>query len=123
MDLSAFTVVSLQSVLFWSFGLVLLIQLWYYLGYYSRLTFYKEIKTAPYTPPASIIVCARNEEGNLSKFLPLVLEQDYPNFEVIVVDDCSFDNTGYLLKEFSEKYNHLKIVSIKESKNHEHGKK
>ena len=123
MDLSAFTTVSTQSVFFWVFSLALLIQLWYYLVYFARLALYKEPVTESYTPSASIIISARNEEENISKFLPLVLEQEYPDFEVVVVDDCSLDTTGFVLKEFSKKYNHLKIVTIKETKYHEHGKK
>ena len=112
-----------QLILFYLFAFVVLVQLFLYIGYYSRLSFYKNKNTSAYTPPISVIVCARNEEKNLSQFLPSVLEQDYPDFEVVAVNDCSYDNTGDVLKEFSEKYKHLKIVTIKESKNHEHGKK
>jgi poly-beta-1,6-N-acetyl-D-glucosamine synthase len=114
---------TLQVVVFVVFILMALIQLLLYLVYYSRLSFYKKNILNEFTPPVSVIVCARNEEDNLSRFLPLVLEQDYPDFEVIAVNDCSYDNTGDILKEFSEKYKHLKIVTIKESENHEHGKK
>ncbi|HUM52690.1 MAG TPA: glycosyltransferase [Chitinophagales bacterium] len=37
----------------------------------------------------SVIICAKNEAANLQKNLPFILEQNYPNFEVIVVDDGS----------------------------------
>ena len=43
--------------------------------------------------PVSIIICARNEADNLQNLLPSVLEQDYPDYEVIVVNDCSEDNS------------------------------
>ena len=43
--------------------------------------------------PVSIIICARNEDDNLTEFLPKILTQNYPEFEVVVVDDCSYDNT------------------------------
>lgn len=76
-----------------------------------------------YTPPTSIIICARNEYDNLNNFLPFIFEQDYPEFEVVVVNDCSTDNSADLLKELSEKYPNLKIVTINESKNFKHGKK
>ena len=77
----------------------------------------------PNTPPASIIICARNEEDNLVEFLPFIFDQDYPNYEVVVVNDCSFDNTSDILKEMAKKHSNLKIVTIQESKNHLHGKK
>jgi len=73
--------------------------------------------------PASVIVCARNEDHNLPEFLPLILLQDYPEFEVIVVDDCSWDNTPLLLKEFVKKFPRLKTITIREDEKHPHGKK
>ena len=49
--------------------------------------------------PVSIIICARNEEDNLTEFLPKILTQNYPEFEVIVVNDCSYDNTENVIYE------------------------
>ncbi|WP_317040575.1 glycosyltransferase [Pedobacter psychrophilus] len=64
--------------------------------------------------PVSVIICARNEAVNLQKYLPFILEQNHPNFEVVVVNDCSYDNSEDVLKVFTEKYKHLKIVKIEE---------
>jgi len=63
--------------------------------------------------PVSVIICARNEETNLALNLASVLEQDYPLFEVIVVNDCSEDNTEQVLMEFKQKYPHLRSTIIK----------
>lgn len=121
---------SILFVLFCLFCLTILILLGYYLYYFSRLAFYKEadpsINHQPSInnqPPASIIICAKNEDHNLPDFLPLVLEQDYPEFEVVVVDDCSSDNTSDVLREFEKKYKHLRTITIKEDIKHHHGKK
>jgi glycosyltransferase involved in cell wall biosynthesis len=73
--------------------------------------------------PVSVVICARNEDDNLVANLPTVLTQDYPEFEVVVVNDCSFDNTGDVLEEFAKKYSNLKIVTIKEDEYYQHGKK
>ncbi len=62
--------------------------------------------------PLSIIVCARNEADNLKENLPTLFAQDYPNFEVIVVNDRSWDETEDVLKEFTKKYSNLKVVDI-----------
>lgn len=123
MDLSSFTSISFGLIVFTVFVIALSIQLWYYIHFFSKLAFYKKAELPPHTPPASIIICARNEYDNLIHFLPSIFEQDYPEFEVVVVNDCSSDNTGDLLKELSEKYPNLKIVTINESKNYKHGKK
>jgi len=114
---------SLELIFFIVFVFALLIQLWYYLWYFSRLAFFKK-KDIPFnTPPASIIICAKNEDHNIIEFLPQIFEQDYPEFEVVVVNDCSFDNTGDILQELSKRYSNLKIVTIKEDENYRHGKK
>ncbi|MFZ4860524.1 MAG: glycosyltransferase [Desulfuromonadaceae bacterium] len=64
-----------------------------------------------------------NDYNNLRRNLPMFLEQDYPQFEVVVVNDGSDDETSYLLKSLSETYPHLSIVTIKENLNFFSGKK
>lgn len=114
---------SLQLIFFCFFSLSILILIWYYLYYFARLAFYKEKSTAHSLPPASIIICAKNEDHNLPEFLPMILSQDYPDYEVVVVNDCSWDNTTDVLREFEKKYKHLKVITIKEDPKHHHGKK
>ena len=114
---------SLQLVLFCFFSFSVLILLWYYLYYFARLSFYKEKNTFYNFPPASIIICAKNEDHNLPEFLPMILSQNYPDYEVVVVNDCSSDNTQDVLREFEKKYKHLKVITIKEDLKHHHGKK
>lgn len=73
--------------------------------------------------PVSIIICARNEDDNLTEFLPKVLTQDYPEFEVIVVNDCSLDNTENVIDEFAKIFPNLRKTNIKEDDYYKHGKK
>ena len=73
--------------------------------------------------PASIVICARNEAAHIKHNLTLVLEQDYPVFEVIVVDDGSWDSTPTVLMELQKNYPHLKLLEIKEDSVYAHGKK
>ena len=73
--------------------------------------------------PVSVIICARNEDDNLTEFLPKILVQDYPEFEVIVVNDCSIDNTENVIDEFARIFPNLKKVNIKEDEYYKHGKK
>lgn len=94
------------------FLLSLLIQLSYYLGVFIKLPAYKKESSGENTPPVSVIICARNEEQNLINFLPKVLEQDYPEFEVVVVNDSSSDDTEQVLAEMRSGYSHLRYTSI-----------
>jgi len=118
-DLSISPLLSILIV----FGLALLTQISIYLFNFMSLALYKNKQPTFQTPPVSVVICARNEEENLEKFLPLILDQDYPKFEVIVVNDCSFDNSYDLLKSLAQRYKHLKVADIKEVEGREHGKK
>ncbi len=62
-------------------------------------------------PFVSIVVPARNEERSIGKAVSSFCEQDYPAFEVIVVNDCSSDSTGNILEELSLKYSNLCIIN------------
>jgi len=64
--------------------------------------------------PVSVIICAKNEAENLERFLPLVLEQDYPDslYEVLVVNDGSTDATGALLSRLQQEYGHLNVLTL-----------
>lgn len=55
-------------------------------------------KSASEYPLVSILVPARNEERNIEKCVTSLLKQDYPNFEVIVLNDNSTDQTPFILK-------------------------
>jgi len=107
-----------------AFGITFLIQLFYYLFYYSRILFYKQkAKNNGANEPVSVIICARNEQENLEKNLPSILTQNYPDYEVIVVNDCSEDETEFVLERFQKKYKHLKTTTLKQDEKFYHNKK
>jgi len=75
------------------------------------------------SPPVSVVVCAHDEEQNIRELVPLLLQQDYPEFEVIVVEDRSNDDTFDYLLEASQKNPRLKLVRVKFLPEHITGKK
>lgn len=89
-----------------------IIQLFYYLFIFSRLAFFKPEKGNKEEVPVSVIICAKNERDNLLEFLPLYLDQQYNNFEVIVVNDNSVDDSGDVLRAFQLQFPNLKIVNV-----------
>jgi chlorobactene glucosyltransferase len=58
------------------------------------------------SPQVSIIVPARNEERNIRRSVESLLEQTYPNYEVIVVDDGSTDDTPHILEDIIQTHPH-----------------
>jgi glycosyltransferase involved in cell wall biosynthesis len=74
-------------------------------------------------PPVSIIVCAHNELSNLQELLPLLYQQQYSTFEIVVVEDTSYDDTLDFLLAQKEQHPTLKIVWLRERPEHVGGKK
>ncbi|MBN2519396.1 MAG: glycosyltransferase [Bacteroidales bacterium] len=105
------------------FVISFLIQLYYYIFIYGNIIRKPKNKTSHKIVPVSVIICAQNEEYNLDRFLPSVLNQDYPDYEVIVVDDCSTDHTAEVLSAYKKKYPHLKVTFINKDDKFTHGKK
>lgn len=100
------------------------IQLFFFIIIFGRLVFFnKKGENSKNTEAVSIVIVARNEYLNLKNFLPKILEQDYSNFEVVLVNHASTDETDFLIKELQGKYSHLKYVEIKEDINFFQGKK
>jgi glycosyltransferase involved in cell wall biosynthesis len=77
-----------------------------------RLTPYldKFEDTSKTSPKVSIILPARNEEEFISKCLDSLINQDYENYEIIVIDDSSEDSTGKIISEYSKK--HPKVIPV-----------
>jgi biofilm PGA synthesis N-glycosyltransferase PgaC len=110
-------------VVFSIFALTAAIQLFYYIFFYLPVHAYKPLVNKPVKQPVSVIICARNEAENLTSFLPAVLEQDYSDYEVIVVNDCSEDNSDDILLKYQEQYPHLRISTVNKDPKFTHNKK
>jgi biofilm PGA synthesis N-glycosyltransferase PgaC len=110
-------------VVFSVFAVSTAIQIYYYLRFYLAVSLYRQPAVNTVKEPVSVIICARNEAENLTKFLPSVLEQNYPDYEVIVVNDCSEDDTYAVLGSFLLRYPHLKISTISKDPRFTHNKK
>jgi len=110
-------------VVFYIFSAVTAIQLFYYLFFYLSVYLRQFSEPRVTGEPVSIIICARNEAENLQNFLPSILEQNYPDFEVIVVNDCSEDNSYVILSNFLTQYPHLRISTVNKDPKFTHNKK
>lgn len=62
-------------------------------------------------PLISVMIPTRNEENNMAKCLNHLVNQNYNNLEILVLDDQSTDNTAQIVKSFSDKYRQIKLIS------------
>lgn len=112
------------SIGFITLGAFWFIQMIYYWFIFGKFAFQKYRKEEiAEKKPISVVISARDEFSNLEKNLKYILEQDYPEYEVVVVNHCSSDDTEFLLKEYSQRYDHLKVVTVSEDLNFFSGKK
>lgn len=99
-------------------GIFFLIQLLYIGGVYSKLHSYfrKGKDVAPLDlPPVSVIIVTKDSGERLNENLPVILEQNYPQFEVIVVNDKSAGEDELILKRLSVRYTNLYYTFIPET--------
>jgi biofilm PGA synthesis N-glycosyltransferase PgaC len=99
------------------FLFALLVMVILFLAYYLmffRLYFHKHtIKQEQKDfPPVSIVIAVQNAEYLIEKNLPAFLEQDYPTYEVVVVNDFSTDRTLEILSWLASQHSNLKVVDI-----------
>jgi cellulose synthase/poly-beta-1,6-N-acetylglucosamine synthase-like glycosyltransferase len=109
--------------LFYAFCGVAGLQLIYFWGIFARFAFYRRKEKIVTAQPVSVVICAKNEYYNLKNNLPLILNQDYPDFEVVVVNDASDDETIFLLQDLEREHKRLKVVNITQDLNFFKGKK
>ncbi len=98
--------------LFSVFIAIVIIQFLYYVVVFGKFSFSKSKTSNAKRIPISVIVCAKNEEENVIKFIPILAEQNYPDFEIVLIDDASSDNTLDVFEEFEKKYTNVKLVKV-----------
>lgn len=108
------------------FTLSLIIQLGIHWIRFAKLAFTKSkpvMKPDDALEPVSVVVCARDAYEHLTELIPALLSQDYPDFEVVVVNDCSDDDTGTYLEDLERREPRIKPVQLRQHLNFFNGKK
>lgn len=85
-------------------------------AYYVLFSFFSfgksQSKAASTAYPVSVLVCAKNEAENLKKHIPLWLDQQYPDFELVLINDASTDGTQEVMEHFAAEDPRIKIVTV-----------
>lgn len=96
-----------------------LVQLFYYLFIFTRLAFYgRGRNSGNVSPGVTVLVCAWNEKENLMELLPLLDAQEYPNFEVILLDDRSDDGSEEYIRENIQTWKNIRYIRINDQFDH-----
>lgn len=112
------------TIVFFCFAFFALIQLLFLLFVYGKFAFHKEkSNNQSATVGVSVIIAARNESNNLYANLPFILDQIYPEFEVIVINHQSQDDSEYILDAYKRQYPNLKTIRVEKSVHLKYGKK
>ena len=101
----------MEIILFGLFILTGIINILYNLSFFSFTSASSE-KSQALNLPVSVIVCAKNEEENLQNFIPGILEQNHSNFELILINDASADNSLEVMEHFQNIVPRVKIVNV-----------
>lgn len=100
------------NILLVSFIAVISIQIIYYLFIFGNFSFGKTTNGNSQRVPVSVIICAKNEAENVKKYFPLLINQKYPEFEIVLIDDASNDETLDLFEEYEKQYSNVKLVKV-----------
>ncbi len=101
-------------ILFVLFCLCIAVLLFYHAYFHLRLFRYAPMVFQKHHVSVSVIVVANNEFENLQRLVPSILAQEYPDFELILVDDRSYDGTYEYFKAFSSTEPRLKFLRVDE---------
>jgi len=114
----------LPEILVVTFAIVVLLQILYYVTLFFRFSFHKPKATEPQANlPVSIVITAKNDAHLLIKTLPEIFNQDYPQFEVVVVNDNSDDETPQLVRDLQNRFANLRLLNLESSVTNIKGKK
>lgn len=101
------------NIIFYVFIVIVAIQFLYYLLIFGKFSFGKNQETTPQDLPISVIICAKNESENVIRYIPILAEQDYPDYEIVLIDDSSSDDTLDIFEEFEKQYSNIRLVKVK----------
>lgn len=101
-------------LLFVTFCITVLLQIFFYGFLFRKFIYFKpDLQKSVSRQPVSVIICARNEAENLKQLLPLLIAQNYPKYEIILVNDHSTDSTEEVMLNYKDQKNDSEKFSIK----------
>ena len=100
------------STLFYIFIGTIVLQIFFYLIPIGVFSFTKNAQKTSTQVAISVIVCAKNEAENIRKNLPFLIAQEYPKFEIVLIDDASIDDTLDVFETYEKEFDNIKVVKV-----------
>jgi hypothetical protein len=115
-----------NEVHFWiflGFLLTFIIQITYWWAVYGKLGFYRKRQSVSTKEPVSIVLLFNDEFEKLKTQLPVLLSQDYPDYEVILVIQSINDDLAEYLENICKEYSNIKVIQMLQDLNFFKGNK
>ncbi|MXN91630.1 glycosyltransferase [Flavobacterium sp. Sd200] len=100
------------NIIFYVFVAVAVVQLVYYLGIFGKFSFAKPQAITPKRLSVSVVVCAKNDAEKVKELIPVLATQNYPDFELVLIDNASSDETLDVFEEFEKQYANIRLVKV-----------
>lgn len=94
------------------FGVFCIVVTLYHLLILGRFSFSKPKSYPKFEQPVSVIICSRNEEDNLRELVPILLKQNHHNFEIVLINDRSWDKTAEVIDDFERQHANVRAVHV-----------
>lgn len=107
-------IITFATILLTKYFVYMFVSPWYDVAMLVKRKLLEEKRTKPFAPRVSVIIPAWNEEVGLVNTVKTILESEYRNLEIVVVNDGSTDNSDQMMNEFLQEYE--AEISKKENK-------
>ncbi|MEX2565969.1 MAG: glycosyltransferase [Cyclobacteriaceae bacterium] len=115
----------MEHVFWWLFLFATSTQFVYLIFVFGRFAFFykKKPDSKENFIGVSVVIAAKNEYKHLENLITMIMAQQYPVFELVLVNDCSQDASEDLLIQLSKKFKNLKVINVRYTPDHVTGKK
>lgn len=99
-------------VVFYVFVVCTAIQIVYYLSFSTILSKSKKVAKSQEKPPVSVLIYVKNSARYLEENISYFINQNYPKFEILLIDNASSDNTIEILEKLKNQHKEIRIIDV-----------
>jgi len=100
------------EITFYVFIGIIVLQLAYYLGIFGKFIFAAPPQVTQKKLPVSVLVLAKNNADKVKDLVPKLVNQNYPDFEIVLIDNASSDESIDIMEELELAHNNVRLVKV-----------